>query len=526
MILLFLSFASAKWMQIRNQRIDHFETVLPFGKSPMDLMFFQSIDLDFSYSSQVESPPRVIIYLYGTDELPSDGNISAIYPYSVQQIAKNTNSTLLAIEHRYFGNSLIKFDQATGMPKYLTTKQALADIAFIIDNVRREYKTDKCFIIGYGYSGLLAALFRLKYPREVDGAWAVSALIQRAGFDDDHDINVAKRLESTTTKCLNMTRDILDDINETFTGTDTEKKNKYKKILGMDKPYNISDQSVLYEVAEMFNLMISYTNESNDLVSNYCYDIQQKPTIEIFAKTFTNIVNTYGGGYQNFDLLNPNMTDKDKSELYVRCNEIGLFHVAPSSSSHSNFHFRSKLINSNFYENVCKTQINVESIGNIEIFEKEYGGKNFSGTSILFTQSINDLEHHLMVSQNIESREIYTIDIDSISIDAELREPNVNDSQSLLDVRSRAIKIVSEWIGTKFENTCNKHGHRILHHCKCDELWEGHDCSIHSMSLKRFRVLSAISTALPTIVMLIIGFAAWKTILADPTNEQNKPVIF
>lgn len=71
-------------------------------------------------------------------------------------------------------------DLSTENLKYLTSQQALQDIANFIEFIRRKHNLfkNKWVIFGGSYSGSLAAWFRLKYPHLVVGAVASSAPIQ------------------------------------------------------------------------------------------------------------------------------------------------------------------------------------------------------------------------------------------------------------------------------------------------------------------------------------------------------------
>jgi len=66
--------------------------------------------------------------------------------------------------------------------KYLSSKQALKDIAFFIEEVKKNKWHDvtaanKWITIGGSYPGALSAWFRAKYPHLTVGAIASSAVI-------------------------------------------------------------------------------------------------------------------------------------------------------------------------------------------------------------------------------------------------------------------------------------------------------------------------------------------------------------
>ena len=67
---------------------------------------------------------------------------------------------------------------STANLKYLSSAQALEDLAYFIDAQIRKYKlsaSNKWIVFGGSYPGNLAAWFRLKYPHLAYGAVASSA---------------------------------------------------------------------------------------------------------------------------------------------------------------------------------------------------------------------------------------------------------------------------------------------------------------------------------------------------------------
>ena len=66
---------------------------------------------------------------------------------------------------------------STANLKYLSSGQALADLAYFIESKNEEYgltSSNKWIVFGGSYAGAMAAWFRLKYPHLVYGAVASS----------------------------------------------------------------------------------------------------------------------------------------------------------------------------------------------------------------------------------------------------------------------------------------------------------------------------------------------------------------
>jgi len=108
-----------------------------------------------------------------------------ITPYRLEnslmaELAQELNGYMFYLEHRYYGQSFPTADASDANLRFLTTEQALADVAHFVTHIRDNSVTpgardSPIIVIGGHYSGSLAVWFRQKYPHLVTGAWASSA---------------------------------------------------------------------------------------------------------------------------------------------------------------------------------------------------------------------------------------------------------------------------------------------------------------------------------------------------------------
>jgi pimeloyl-ACP methyl ester carboxylesterase len=101
--------------------------------------------------------------------------------FILTQYAQQYNALIVAVEHRFYGDSVPFNDSSTPNLRYLTTLQALADFA----NFRASLpfqpgmqflpSNATWIVFGGSYSGSLSAWARLKYPHLFQGSLAASA---------------------------------------------------------------------------------------------------------------------------------------------------------------------------------------------------------------------------------------------------------------------------------------------------------------------------------------------------------------
>lgn len=74
-------------------------------------------------------------------------------------LAEEHNAMLVDVEHRFYGESYPTTDMSTENLKYLSSAQALADLARVIASIKATYATESSQVITVGgsYPGNLAA---------------------------------------------------------------------------------------------------------------------------------------------------------------------------------------------------------------------------------------------------------------------------------------------------------------------------------------------------------------------------------
>lgn len=107
------------------------------------------------------------------------------------EAAKMHGALILALEHRYYGESIPTNNFSTSNLKWLSSQQALADLAVFVGYINDKYnltKDNKWITWGGSYPGMMASFARLKYPHLIHGAVAssapVMAISNMEGYND------------------------------------------------------------------------------------------------------------------------------------------------------------------------------------------------------------------------------------------------------------------------------------------------------------------------------------------------------
>ncbi|XP_018046479.1 PREDICTED: putative serine protease K12H4.7 [Atta colombica] len=148
-----------------TQYLDHF--------NPTDINVWEQryfVNTDF-YTIKPNGPIFLMIGAEGT------ANATWMVEGEWIEYAKEFGAMCFYLEHRYYGKSHPTVDLSVKNLMYLSSEQALADLAYFIASVNVAYKfpkDTKWIVFGGSYGGSLAAWMRAKYPHLVHGAVSAS----------------------------------------------------------------------------------------------------------------------------------------------------------------------------------------------------------------------------------------------------------------------------------------------------------------------------------------------------------------
>eukprot|EP00746_Dinoflagellata_sp_MGD_P078537 gnl/MRDRNA2_/MRDRNA2_31396_c0_seq1.p1 gnl/MRDRNA2_/MRDRNA2_31396_c0~~gnl/MRDRNA2_/MRDRNA2_31396_c0_seq1.p1 ORF type:complete len:505 (+),score=64.86 gnl/MRDRNA2_/MRDRNA2_31396_c0_seq1:82-1596(+) len=150
-----------------EQRLDHFNAS---DERTYKQRYFANFD-------HYKPGGPIFIYIGGEGPLSA----TAVSGFTSNALfAERLNGATVAVEHRFYGKSQPFDSLATEHLQYLTSQQALHDLAqfqaWFIAN--RSLDSSHFFCMGGSYPGNLAAWYRLDFPNMTDGCWAASAPVE------------------------------------------------------------------------------------------------------------------------------------------------------------------------------------------------------------------------------------------------------------------------------------------------------------------------------------------------------------
>ncbi|KAK8327651.1 hypothetical protein V6Z12_A11G197200 [Gossypium hirsutum] len=346
-------------------------------------------------------------YYLTTKELWFDQTLDHYSPYRYyefidyfQVLAKKFGAAVVSLEHRYYGKSSPFKSHTMENLKYLSSKQALFDLAVFRQwyqeslNLKRNRTgaENAWFVFGVSYSGALSAWFRLKFPHLTCGSLASSAVVLAVYNYTDYDKQVG---ESAGPECKAVLQEITELVDRSL---ETNKK-ELKKQFGaaevessfplflhcINPLLKLQSDDVLLKLSSPHTFqyghpdalctpLVDTKKAGMDLVAAYAKYVK-----EYFVGTFGVSVETYNQKHLKNTAVNEGSSDR--LWWFQVCTEVAYFQVAPSNDT-----VRSSKIDTNVFGEGIYPEVDVTNI--------YYGGTNIAGSKIIFTNGSQDPWRH------------------------------------------------------------------------------------------------------------------------------------
>ncbi|KAJ8558332.1 hypothetical protein K7X08_005098 [Anisodus acutangulus] len=288
-------------------------------------------------------------------------------------LAKTFGAAVVTLEHRYYGKSSPFKSLTTENLKYLSSKQALFDLAAFRNfyeeslnlKLNRSDNSDNIsdienpwFLFGTSYSGALSAWFRLKFPHLTCGSLASSAVVQAIYSFSEFDKQVG---ESAGPECKAALQEIT-------------------QLLRNDGDflYFVADAAV----TALCNPLLEAKKSGENLVNAYATYVK-----EYYVKTFGVSVKTYD--QENLKSTAVNGDTSDRLWWFQVCTEVAYFQVTPLNDS-----IRSSKVDTRYHLDLCRNVVGAGIYPEVDATNLYYGGTKIVGSKIIFTNGSQDPWRH------------------------------------------------------------------------------------------------------------------------------------
>ena len=315
---------------------------------------------------------------------------------------------VVALEHRYYGESNPCTDYSTDSLKYLSSAQALADAAYFLENfINVTHKDDDIqtvIVIGGSYTGSMSAWFRMMYPHLVIGSIASSAPVYLKEDFNEYDEHIAGVLNNYSTTCRTNIMNAMDEITVAIGGSDDSseesgsdsRESVYQEYLNTTGCTGISDHTdFLYVLADAVAGAVQYNDFNgatmDDRTIELMCNIMENTSISsltdrmfAFLAEMLRIERSscmdFSSSYEKLSDTTLDPESSGRQWMYQSCLEFGYFQIASSDDSTRT---RSTSIDLEYHERLCSKLFDGLEV-NITPSQIRYQQDDMMGTNIIW----------------------------------------------------------------------------------------------------------------------------------------------
>lgn len=386
---------------------------------------------------------------------------------NIFNLAEQHQGLMVDVEHRYYGLSFPTSDVSTENLQYLTSQQALADLARIIGYVKSKLNTEssKVITLGGSYPGNMAAWFRLKYPSVSQGSVASSApLIAKTNFYEYMEVVGNSLKYFSGQQCFDAfnkaafqvaayaeqgygspgMKKLEKDFNTCSTiNNDLDLGIFYSDVMGNVQgvvQYNM-ESSTAWNVTDICSTMLStddsygaFVKLSNNFLSYYglsCEDASWNDVVDYISSTAHDATNNY------------------RTWLYQTCNEFGYYQT--SDSLNQPFYPFKQISGLTFSREMCAAAFDGwKSDPDTDFINQSYGDIHIAGTNIVFPSGTIDPWHILGVTNDTASLLPQTSEVPIYILGTahcdDMYYPSSNDSPEMAFAKTVIADNVAKWL--------------------------------------------------------------------------------
>eukprot|EP00049_Salpingoeca_infusionum_P013678 m.255697 g.255697 ORF g.255697 m.255697 type:complete len:464 (+) comp15505_c0_seq1:653-2044(+) len=361
----------------------------------------------------------------------------------VTYLADIHKALVVSTEHRFYGESVPFNNFTVDNLKYLTSRQALADAAQLIETLNgTEFQCSKWIAFGGSYSGALSAWFRIKYDRIIDAALSSSGVVNAILNFTQFDVQVR---EAIGTDCATDLISIKTAFtNAVFQGGTASAA--AKALFGISP--DMADGDFAYMLADSAAMADQYGSKAN--LCNAIQGSANQPE-SIRMQTFANFTNTFWG--QDFGpscFYDSTCVKSDakrwqptaRSWWWQKCYELAYWQVAPATQS-----LRMDLLTYEYHKQRCEFMFAPGIYPDTAATNNYYGGAQPNGSKIFFSDFSDDPWLQASVRKTLSPSMPYSlVQCDGCGHCMDLHYPSATDPSPLSASRKSFEQYLSQWL--------------------------------------------------------------------------------
>jgi pimeloyl-ACP methyl ester carboxylesterase len=423
--------------------------------------FEQRYYLDAQYFQPSANSTTGLVFLMiggeGTLEGPPGGFVA--------ELGNEHNALLVALEHRFYGESFPNHDMSTeALSQYLTVDQALADLAAFSDYLQTEKFPDiplRFFAIGGSYPGALASWYRIAYPDKTLGSLSSSGVVNAILNFPDFDRYVARAIgEPCAGRLRNVTRAFEDALRVPAAACVT------KGLFGCD--CEMWDVDFFYMLADSAAMVDQYGRKEE--LCSFLEGLEeeeegreeQEPLSDFeLVWGFANFTSSYYGSQFGSSCFYDSRcagdvsraTLNERSWRWQKCSELAYFQVAPQEDGGGEGgSLRSGKVTLEYHLEQCR-MIFGEGVGEprVEEINGRFGGARPKATRVFYSDFSDDpwQAASMLEEEDGEGGREQPFELavyDGAGHCSDLHASSEGDHPNLVELRARFRTYLAQWL--------------------------------------------------------------------------------
>jgi len=375
-------------------------------------------------------------------EIGGEGPAEAASGGFIRILAQQFGALMVALEHRFYGKSVPKGGLSLSNLPFLSSRQALADVADVIIFLQSTVTTNqsKFFTFGGSYSGALSAWFRLKYPHLTSGSLSSSGVVNAIFDFTAFDTQVYEAIGTPCSSYVQATTAAFEN------GVQNGDGGRLRSLFGMDPASSNGD--FFYMMADSAAMADQYGSKIPFCTYMMKANLSNPNSL---METFANFTNSFWGKdfggncfYDTNCLKNTPSKWQPTSRAWrwQKCSELAYFQNAPMSNS-----LRStKYVTMEYNSNQCK-EIFGQVIPNTNAANQYYGGKEIAGTNIFFSDFSDDpWQRASVLKTNNPAEPFFLVRCDGCGHCRDFHAPLSTDPPNLTTERLLFVSFLTKWL--------------------------------------------------------------------------------